>query len=156
MSPRAVKAGHLGRFATQQDAAIFATPIRDSFDDRGHNFRRQLARGDVVEKEERPRALDQNVIDTVVHQITSDSVMDAGGKSDLKLGADAVGRRDQHRLAQLGERAVKHAAKTANLRQRACVKSRARELFNFFGGAVGGVYVDAGRRVGCRFGFHVE
>src|SRR6266404_2773015 len=146
-----IEARHLSSFATQQDAAIFTTTVRDAFDDRRDYFRRQSACGYIVEKEKRPRSLNQNVVRAVVHQIASDGVMDAGGKSDLQLGADAIGRCDQNRLAHPGERAIEHSAKAANLRQSALVKGGAGEFLDFFGGPVGGVYVHARVAIGCRF-----
>ncbi len=82
--------------------------------------------------------------------------MSAGGKCDLQLGADAIGRRYQHRLAHSGKRAIEHAAKAANLRQRARVEGGARQFFDLFRGAVGGVYVYAGVAIGCGFGHGIQ
>ncbi len=53
-----VEPRHLRRLSAEQHATVFATAIRDTFDDRGNGFRRELSGGDVIKKEEGARALD--------------------------------------------------------------------------------------------------
>src|SRR5438067_4056026 len=113
-----IEARHLSGFAAEQHAAIFATAVGDAFDNVGDRVRRKLAGGDVVEKEERPRALYQNIVDTVVDEIASDRVVNSGGERNLQFRADAVCGSNQHRLAQVWERSVEHAPEAANLGQR--------------------------------------
>ena len=48
-----VEAGHLGRFAADQRAAVLAAAARDAGDDLLGDRRRQPARREVVEKEQR-------------------------------------------------------------------------------------------------------
>ena len=75
----------------------------------------ELSGRNIIEKEQRPRALDQNVVDAMIDQIATDRVVNSGVESDLQFGADAVGGSDQHRLAHIWKRAIKHAAEAANL-----------------------------------------
>src|SRR6185436_12196461 len=122
----------------------------NSCDNAGDSLGREFTRGDVVEEEQRPRALNQNVVDAVVNQIATYGVVYAGREGNLQFGADAVSRCDQHWLAHLRKCAIEHAAEAADLGQRARVESRPREFFNFFGRAIGSVDVNAGVRVsGC-------
>src|SRR5437764_4627566 len=57
-----IKARHLSGFAAEQDATVLAATVGDTFDDAGDRVRRKLAGSDVVENEERPRALHQNIV----------------------------------------------------------------------------------------------
>ena len=56
----------------------------------------QLAGADVVEKKQRLRADDGDVVDAVVDEILPDGVVALGGEGDLELGTDAVHARDEH------------------------------------------------------------
>ena len=53
--------------------------------------------------------------------------MDAGRDRDLDLGADAVGRGDEHRLAVAREVRPEHSAEGADLGQHLGVEGRTRE-----------------------------
>ena len=57
------------------------------------------ADGDVVEEEQRLGALAHDVVDAHGDEVDADGVEAAGGLGDERLGADAVGRRHQHRVA---------------------------------------------------------
>ena len=58
----------------------------------------ELARRQVVEEEQRRRALHGDVVDAVVDQVLADRVVNAQLKGDLQLGAHAIGARHQHRV----------------------------------------------------------
>src|ERR1700686_2012997 len=75
-----VEARHLGGLAAEQHTAIFTTPVGDAFHDARDCFGREPSGCDVIQKEERPRALHENVVRAVVYQIASDGVMSAGRK----------------------------------------------------------------------------
>src|ERR1051325_2583797 len=120
-----VETRHLGRFTTKQYATILTTTIRHALDDTRHNVRRQLPRRNVVEKEERSRALDQNVINAVIHEIVTNSVVHAGRKRDLELRSYSISRRNEHGLLQIRKCAVKHPAKTSNLGKRPFIERAA-------------------------------
>ena len=65
--------------------------------------RLEFFRADVIEKEERPRAEDGDVVDAMVHEIGADGVVPVQREGDLQFRADAVDARDQHRLAHPGK-----------------------------------------------------
>ena len=65
----------------------FARPLTTLLDD----FGIELAGGEVVEEEERRRALHGDVVDAVIDQVLPHGVVDAEFEGDLELGADAVG-----------------------------------------------------------------
>ena len=110
-----VEARHLSSFAAEQHATIVATAGGDAFNDAGDSVRRELAGGNIVEKEKWARALDQNIVHAVVDQVATDCVVIAGREGDFQLGADAVGRRHQNRRAQVRKGAVKHSAEATNV-----------------------------------------
>ena len=58
----------------------------------GRHVRAQRAGSEVVEEEERSRALHQDVVHAVVDEVDADGVVAAGGEGHLQLGADAVPR----------------------------------------------------------------
>ena len=96
-----VEAWHFGGFAAEQGAAVVAAAACDAADDLLGDVGREPPGRQVIEKEQRTRALHQDVVDAVVHQIGADGVVTSGHEGDFQLGADAVGARDQHRLAQV-------------------------------------------------------
>ena len=57
------------------------------------------AHGDVIEEEQRLGAGTEAVVDGHGDQVDADGRVPAGGEGQLELGADAVGRGDQHRVA---------------------------------------------------------
>ena len=52
--------------------------------------RLEFLRADVIEKEERPRAEDRDVVDAVIDEIGADGVVPVHRKGDLQLRPDAV------------------------------------------------------------------
>ena len=129
------------RSRRQQHATVLTAAIRHAFDDARNNIRRQLSRRDVIEKEKRARALDQNVVDAMIDEIASDRVVYAGRKRDLQVRADAIGGRDEHRLRQVRESAVKHSTEASDFGKRSLVESSACEFFDLVSRACGGVDV---------------
>ena len=97
-----VEAGHLGGLAAEQRAAVRPAGAGDAVDDRAATSGDEAAGGEVVEKEERPRALDEDVVDAVVDEILADRVVHAGQERDLELGPDAVRARHQHLVGDAG------------------------------------------------------
>ena len=98
-------------------------------DDLLGDVRREPAGRQVVEKEQRPRALHEDVVDAVIDEVDADRVVHAGHERDLELGADAVGARDEHRI---GDRRVEREESAersdARERRRACRCARASAL----------------------------
>ncbi len=60
----------------------------------------ELAAGEIVEEEQRLGALHDEVVDAHGDEVDADRGVLAGIDGDLELGADAVGGRDQHRVAE--------------------------------------------------------
>ena len=93
-----VEAGHLGGLAAEQRAAVLAAAVGEPLDDLHGDVGVEPAGGQVVEEEQRLRALHEDVVDAVVDEVDADRVVHAGHERDAQLGADAVGARDQHRI----------------------------------------------------------
>ena len=125
-----VEARHLGGLAAEQRDAAVAAGRRHPADHRRRHSRVEPAGRQVVEEEERPRALDQDVVDAVVDQVLADRVVAAGGERDLELGADAVRRRHQHRLLEALGREPEHAAERALVGQHAVGVGRPHQLLD--------------------------
>ena len=92
----------LGGLAADERAARLAAAGRDAAHELGHGGRVELADRHVVQEGERLGAGAGDVVDAHRHEVDPDRVeaTDAGG--DRGLGADAVGRGDEHRLAIAG------------------------------------------------------
>jgi len=148
-----IEAGHLGGLAADEGAAVGAAGLGEPADD-GLNrlavLLPELAGGEVVEEEERRGALYGDVVDAVVDQVGANGVVNAEFEGDLELGADAVGRRDEHRLGELLQVKRKQAAEAADFGEYVLVEGFAREHFDALLGAVAGGDVDAGAGVGVR------
>ena len=74
---------------------------------------------EVVEKEQRPRALHEDVVDAVIDEVDADGAMHVGHERDLQLGADAVGARDENRILRARRVEPEQAAERADLGQHA-------------------------------------
>jgi hypothetical protein len=88
---RGVEPGHFRGLPADQGAGVRFTPARHTGDYVGGDLRVELAYREIVEEEERRRALNHDVVDAVIHQILADRVVPAGLESDLQLGADSIG-----------------------------------------------------------------
>src|SRR4029077_5945489 len=93
-----VEARHFGRFAADEGAAVLPASAGDAADDLLRHLRQQPARREVVEKKQRYRALNQDVVDAMVDEIGADRLVPARHERDLQLRADAVGARHEHWL----------------------------------------------------------
>ena len=109
---RRVEARHLRRFAADQRAARLRAAFRYALDDRGRDILVESAGGKIVQKQERLRALNDDVVDAHRNQIDADRVVDAALDRDLHLGADAVIGGDQNRIDEAGRLEIKKAAKS--------------------------------------------
>src|ERR1044072_2683218 len=76
-----VESGHLGSLAADQGAARFFAAARAPFDHRRDYVRHEPPGCDVIEKEKRPRALNQYVVNAMADQIVAYRVMNACDKS---------------------------------------------------------------------------
>ncbi len=72
-----VKVRHLGRLAADERAAVLTAAGGEALHDRLEHVGLERAGGEVVEKEERARAGDGDVVDAVVHQVVPHGVVPA-------------------------------------------------------------------------------
>ncbi len=144
-----IDAGHLRGLAADQRASVGAASARDAGDHCGRDVGIQFADREIIQEEQRQRALHGDVVDAVVHQILADGVVAAGEERDLQLGAHAVGRTHQHGLAESGQ--LERGAERADIGQHAARESAARELLDGGYGAIGFIDIDAGVAVAKGF-----
>ena len=97
--PGRIHAGHLGGFAADQRATGLFAAERDALDDFGGGIHIELAAGEIIEEEQRLRALHQDVVDAHADQVDADRVVAIQFEGELEFGADAVGAGHQHRFA---------------------------------------------------------
>ena len=88
-------------------------------DDRLGNRGRESAGREVVEEEQRLGALHQDVVDAVIDEVAADRVVASREERDLQLRADAVGARDEHRLANCARLEPEQAAERTDVGEHA-------------------------------------
>ena len=93
-----IEAGHHGRFAANQGAAVAFAAAHEAFDDVRDNLGRELGIGNVVEEEQRARAEGENVVDRVVDDVLADRVVLVHHPGDREFGAYAVATGHEHRV----------------------------------------------------------
>jgi hypothetical protein len=125
-----IEAGHLGGLAAESTQLFSRQPRAMPSTTEAIDFGSECAGRNVVEKEERTRALHENVVNAVVDEIAPDSVVRVRLESDFEFRSDAVRRSDEHGRTQGGKRAIEHSAEAADLGERARVESSARHLFD--------------------------
>ncbi len=114
-SPASIHSRHLRRFAADQGATTGAARFRETAQDLIENARLEFLRPDVIEKEERARAEDGDVVDAMIDEIGPDGVVPIHRKGDLQFRPDAVDAADQDRLAHSGKVRREQAAEAADL-----------------------------------------
>ena len=142
-----VEPRHFGGLAADQGAAGFPAALGDAGHDRRSRLRVELAAGKIVEEEQRFRALHHEVVDRHRHQVDADAAMQAGLDRDLDLGADAVGRRHQHRVLETRRLEVEQAAESADFGVRARPGGGADHRLDEIDQAVARIDIDARIRV---------
>ena len=138
-----IEAGHLGGFAADEGAAVGAAGFAETLDDGLDGGVVELAGGEVVEEEERGRALYGDVVDAVVDEVLADGVVDAQFEGDLQFCAYAVHRGDEYGIWVLLEVEGEEAAEAADLGEDVLVEGLAGEHFDALLAALGAGDVDA-------------
>src|SRR2546425_11667508 len=100
-----IETGHFRSFAANQRATGVAASFRETGNDRQKNVSIELTGGNVVEKKQRTSPLNENVINTMVHEVDADGIVPVHHDGDLELRTYAIGARNQHRLLHVAERA---------------------------------------------------
>ncbi|KJJ17200.1 hypothetical protein HMPREF3156_01300 [Neisseria sp. HMSC06F02] len=90
-----VHAGHFGGFAADEGAAGFFAALGDAFNHVGSAGDVEFAAGEIVEKEQRFCALNQNIVDAHGDEVDADGVVFVPIEGEFELGAYAVGAADE-------------------------------------------------------------
>ena len=93
-----VEIRHFSRLAADQRAARLTAAVRHARDNLLHLDRIEVARCDVIEENQRLRALTHHIVDAHRHAVDAHRVVLVHQERQLELGAHAVRARDEHRL----------------------------------------------------------
>src|SRR6185312_10262224 len=99
--PVGIEAGHLCSLAANERTGILATGISKTGDDSLSHLRIKFSGCEVVEKEQRCRALYSNIVHAMIHEIRPDCLVQVHRKSDLQFCAYTIGTRDQYGITIL-------------------------------------------------------
>jgi hypothetical protein len=138
-----VEARHFRRLAAEQCAAVLATAAREPLHDADGHVGIQPTRREVVEEEERARALYEDVVDAVVDQVEADRVVDPGHEREAQLRPDAVRARHEHGIGDAGALERKQSAERADVREHAGRERLPREGPDAADDFVARIHVDA-------------
>jgi hypothetical protein len=138
-----VGARHLRGLPADERAAELRAAAGEAGHDGLHALGVHAPERDVVEEEQRHRALHEDVVHAVRDEVVAHGVVHAGRDRDLDLGADAVGGGDEDGLPVAREVGAEHPAEGADLRQHARVEGPAREALDARLGVVRRGDVDA-------------
>jgi hypothetical protein len=136
--PIGVEAGHLRGLATDQRASIGATGLGDPPHDRFDGVILDPPCGQVVQKKERSRALNRDVVDAVVHQVGPHSMVDAELERHFQLGANAIRAGDQYRIGKFIKIKREQSAETSDLRKHVFIEGLARQHLDTLLGPIAG------------------
>ena len=133
--PFAVESGHFRSFPAKEGTPGFLAGISHPSDDFSHMFRIQLSCGNVIQEEQRTRALYQYVINAHSYTVLSDGVMDIHFNSQSELGPYAI--RSGYKDGIIGELILQgiQTAKSAKVPYYArgiCRLNAILNQFNFF------------------------
>ncbi len=142
-----IDAGHFGGLAADEGGARLAATIGDPGDHRGGDRRVELAGGEIVEEEQGLGALDDEVVHAHRDEVDSDRIVPPGLDGELHLGADAVGRGNEHRVLEARGLQVEEAGEPADQGFRARSPRTPDDRRDQVDEAVAGVDVHSGVRV---------
>ena len=109
-----IEAGQFGGFPADQRASGPAAAFGDAGDDVGRHVRLELSGAEIIQKEQRLGAGDDQIVHAHGDEVDADRPVAAGLDGDAQFGADAVGRGDQDRIAVAGFGEVEQAAEAAD------------------------------------------
>ena len=142
-----IDARHFGRFAPDKSTAGFPASDTDAGNHRGPDFWFKFPTGIVVKKKKGLGTLDHQIVHAHRDQINADSVVAAGFDGDLELGSDAIGRRNQYRVAIAYPLEIKKPAKSPNLGVCARAGGSPDQRLDQLDHSVAGVDINTGLRV---------
>src|SRR5687767_3702145 len=118
----------LGGFAADQYAARLPATVGDAANHSLGDTDVEFAANEIIQEKQRLSTLGQNIVDTHGHQIDAYCLMNTGRESNLKLGADTVGRGYKNGFTVAASLQIEKRAKTANAGQQS-------RQFGFLGNA---------------------
>ncbi|MCY1215461.1 hypothetical protein D9M72_273080 [compost metagenome] len=142
-----IHARHFGGFAADQRAARQFAALGDAAHHRRRRIHRKLAAAEIIQEEQRFRALHQDVVDAHGDQVDPHGVVAVPVERQAQLGAHAVGARDQHGFLER-LRHFEQAAEAADTGQHAGAHGAGRKRFDTVDQGVACVDVDTGIAVG--------
>ena len=111
--PGRIHARHFRRLAAHQRAARLPAAFGDPRNDFRRDARLQLSGREIVEEEERLRALRQHIVDAHGNEIDADRLVPAGREGEHQLGANTVRSRNEHGVLEARGLQVEQPAKPA-------------------------------------------
>ena len=138
-----IEARHLRGFAAKERATVVLATTGESLDDLSRDVGLQRPGREVVEKEQWPGPLDEDVVDAVVDQVDANRLVRIGEKRDFQLGADAVGAGHENRCLGPERIEPEQPAERADFREHAWRERRLRQCLDAADGLVAGVDVNA-------------
>src|SRR5687768_6092134 len=115
--PRRIHPRHLRGFAADNRAPGRLARFRESAKQLDDDPRLELFGPDVIQKKERARANDSDVINAMIHEILAHRVMASGAKRDFQFGADAIDARDQNRIPKSAKIGPEKSAESVDARK---------------------------------------
>jgi hypothetical protein len=122
--PGRIEARHLRRLTAEEGDTVLSASAGHAFDDLLQGFRLELPGRDVVEEEERLCPLNEDVVDAVIDEIRAAGVVPSRLECDLELRPDAVGGRNEDRVAIRREVRPKQPAEPSDVSENAGCESR--------------------------------
>jgi hypothetical protein len=113
--PRLIEAGHLGGFAADEGAMVLGAGLGEAAEDVFEDAGLEFAGAEVIEEEERFRAEHGDVVNAMVHEVRTDSVVLVHREGDLELRAHAIHAADEDRFAIFLEVELEEATEAADL-----------------------------------------
>jgi hypothetical protein len=96
--PFRVESRHLSGFPSKKGTTRLPTGLGDTFNDFLNDTRLQFPGGQIIHKEKRPCPLDQNVVNTVIHNILAHCSVAIESESQFEFRTDTVDTGDQNRV----------------------------------------------------------
>ncbi len=145
-----IKPRHFRGLAADQSGAGLAAALGDAGDNARGKIGIEPARRIIIEKEERLRALDDEIVDAHGDEIDADRRIQSAVDGELDLGSDAVIGGDKDRILESGGLEIEKPAKAADFGIGARPSRRPHQRLDFLDQRIARIDIDAGLRIGER------
>ncbi len=125
-----VEARHFRRLSADEDHVVFAAGLGHAHDDAVHHGRFEASHCHVVEEKQRARALDQNVVAAVVHDILSRKRVRSHFDIDLELCPDSIDGTHENRVLEAEMIEREKTSEVSDIAQDALVERGTDGLFH--------------------------